>query len=94
VFTQGSAGTLQEVFQDANQNFYAQDPDWFSPMVFLGTEYWGRVLPVGPLLDALFATAAPRVHETATRLLLVTDDVTEAAEHLDRFQARPSRLAR
>lgn len=94
VFTQGSAGTLQEVFQDANQNFYAQDPDWFSPMVFLGTKYWGEVLPVGPLLDALFATAAPGVSKTAKRLLLVTDDVTEAAEHLDRFEARPSRLAR
>lgn len=93
VFTQGSAGTLQEVFQDANQNYYAHTPDWFSPMVFLGTEYWGSVLPVGPLLDALFATASPGVRESAGRLVLVTDDVDAAAEHLDRFAARPSRLA-
>ena len=94
VFTQGSAGTLQEVFQDANQNFYAQDPDWFSPMVFLGTDYWGRILPVRPLLDSLFATADSRVRETARRLVLVTDDIDEAVEHLDRFDATPSRLAR
>jgi predicted Rossmann-fold nucleotide-binding protein len=94
VFTQGSAGTLQEVFQDANQNFYAQDPDWFSPMVFLGRSYWTDVLPVGPLLDALFAMATPRVSETARKLVLITDDVTEAAEHLDRFDAKPSALAR
>lgn len=94
VFSQGSAGTLQEVFQDANQNFYAQAPEWFSPMVFLGSEYWSRVLPVGPLLDALFATATPGVRDSARRLILVTDDVGEAAEHLDRFEARPSRLAR
>ncbi|MGN6503725.1 MAG: LOG family protein [Pseudolysinimonas sp.] len=94
VFTQGSAGTLQEMFQDANQNYYAHTPDWFSPMVFLGTEYWGSVLPVGPLLDALFATASTGVRESARRLVLVTDDVDAAAEHLDRFAARPSRLAR
>jgi predicted Rossmann-fold nucleotide-binding protein len=93
VFTRGSAGTLQEVFQDAQQNFYAQDPDYFSPMVFLDSEYWTRVLPVGPLLDALFATAEPSVRSTAERLLLVTDDVAEAADHLDRFAATPSRLA-
>jgi predicted Rossmann-fold nucleotide-binding protein len=94
VFTPGAAGTLQEVFQDANQNFYAQAPEWFSPMVFLGTQYWGSVLPVSPLLGALFDMAGPGVRESAQRLVLVTDDVDEAAEHLDGFAARPSRLAR
>jgi predicted Rossmann-fold nucleotide-binding protein len=34
IFVEGSAGTLQEVFQDAAQNFY-KSHDWFSPMVFL-----------------------------------------------------------
>jgi predicted Rossmann-fold nucleotide-binding protein len=94
VFTRGSAGTLQEVFQDAQQNFYAQHPDFFSPMVFLDSDYWTRVLPVGPLLDALFATAPTGVRHTAERLLLVTDDIAEAAAHLDRFAATPSRLGR
>jgi hypothetical protein len=94
VFTRGSAGTLQEVFQDAQQNYYAQHPDYFSPMVFLGREYWTRAMPVGPLLDALFATAAPSVRESAERLLMVTDDIAEAAEHLDAFAASESRLAR
>lgn len=93
VFTRGSAGTLQEVFQDAQQNFYAQHPDHFSPMVFLGSEYWTRVLPVGPLLAALFATAPAGVRHTAERLLIITDDIAEAADHLDRFSAVPSRLA-
>lgn len=93
VFTRGSAGTLQEVFQDAQQNFYAQHPDHFSPMVFLDRDYWTRVLPVGPLLEALFGSAAdPAVRASAERLLLVTDDIGEAAEHLDRFAATPSRL--
>ena len=46
VFAEGSAGTLQEVFQDAAQNFYRSFPappeagsGIFSPMVFLG-DYW------------------------------------------------------
>ena len=48
VFTRGSAGTLQEVFQDAQQNFYAQHPDFFSPMVFLDREYWTRCCRSAP----------------------------------------------
>lgn len=94
VFTRGSAGTLQEVFQDAQQNFYAQHPEYFSPMVFLGRDYWTQVIPIGPVLDALFATAAPAVRAEADRLLLVTDDIAEAAEHLDAFTATESRLGR
>lgn len=94
VFTRGSAGTLQEVFQDAQQNFYARDPDYFSPMVFLDRDYWSRVLPVGPLLDALFATGADAIRAEAERLILVTDDIAEAVDHLDRFAATTSRLAR
>jgi predicted Rossmann-fold nucleotide-binding protein len=94
VFTRGSAGTLQEVFQDAQQNFYAQHPDYFSPMVFLGRDYWTEAMPVGPLLDALFATAAPAVRAEADRLMLVTDDIAEVAEHLDAFTATESPLAR
>jgi predicted Rossmann-fold nucleotide-binding protein len=94
VFTRGSAGTLQEVFQDAAQNFYAAGTDYFSPMVFLDRDYWTQAMPVGPLLDALFATAAPGVRADAERLLLVTDDIAEAAEHLDAFAGGRSRLAR
>jgi hypothetical protein len=93
VFTRGSAGTLHEVFQDALQNFYATGTDYFSPMVFLGRDYWTHAMPVGPLLEALFATAAPGVAADAARLLLVTDDIAEAAEHLDAFAGGQSRLA-
>jgi len=97
VFTQGSAGTLHEVFQDAEQNFYASGATQavgalFSPMVFLDTEYWTRTLPVHQLMTSLFATAAPEVRMLFNELVLVTDDIREAAEHLDRFEASPSRL--
>jgi len=50
VFSPGSAGTTQEIFQDAAQNHYASygSP---APMVFLGTEHWTTVRPVWPLLQ-------------------------------------------
>ncbi|MGI9646091.1 MAG: LOG family protein, partial [Ilumatobacteraceae bacterium] len=52
VFAPGSAGTTQEVFQDATQNHY----DVFgvvSPMVFLGSTFWREELPAEPLLRRL-----------------------------------------
>ena len=87
VYTQGSAGTLQEVFQDAQQNFYATATEYFSPMVFFGRRYWTSTLPVRPLLDAMFAGAAPHVRREYDRLVLVTDDVDEVVAHLDAFTA-------
>lgn len=41
VFAPGSAGTTQEVFQDATQNHYATF-EYVSPMVFLGEEHFGE----------------------------------------------------
>ena len=94
VFTQGSAGTLHEVFQDAEQNFYATGGSLFSPMIFLDSDYWTTRLPVHQLVDALFETADPAVAKAFRKLVLVTDDIREAAEHLDAFQADTSRLER
>ena len=94
VFTQGSAGTLHEVFQDAEQNFYATGGSLFSPMIFLDSDYWTNKLPVHQLVDALFETADPVVVKAFKKLVLVTDDIREAADHLDAFQADTSRLER
>jgi len=52
VFLPGAAGTVQEVFQDACENYYA-DPSAVAPMVLVGREHWTRTLPVWPLLQAL-----------------------------------------
>ena len=41
LFAPGSAGTTQEVFQDATQNHYATYGQ-VSPMVFLGEEHFGK----------------------------------------------------
>jgi predicted Rossmann-fold nucleotide-binding protein len=54
LYTPGKAGTVQEVFQDACQNYYGS-MTWFSPMIFMDTRYWTETLPVKPLLEALMA---------------------------------------
>ncbi|NNF07335.1 MAG: hypothetical protein HKN21_11290, partial [Candidatus Eisenbacteria bacterium] len=52
VFAPGSAGTIQEIFQEATQNHYGS-VGVISPMVFLGREYWSETKPVYPLLSRL-----------------------------------------
>jgi predicted Rossmann-fold nucleotide-binding protein len=64
-FLPGSAGTLQEVFQAACENYYSA-PEESAPMVLVGREYWTRELPAWPLLSAL-AAGGP----LAARLTLV-----------------------
>ena len=55
VFLPGRAGTVQEIFQDACENYYADGAatDPLAPMVLVGVEYWTRELPAWPLLEAL-----------------------------------------
>jgi predicted Rossmann-fold nucleotide-binding protein len=55
IYAPGSSGTLQEIFEDANQNFYVPPNEGLSPMVFLDIDgYWTRQFPVIPVLRALF----------------------------------------
>lgn len=56
VFARGGAGTVQEIFQDACQNYYRSIDGQKSPMVLLGKEFWSKERPVLPLLAEL-ATA-------------------------------------
>jgi predicted Rossmann-fold nucleotide-binding protein len=52
VFLPGAAGTVQEIFQDACENYYA-DASSVAPMILVGREHWTRTLPAWPLLQAL-----------------------------------------
>ena len=54
VFLPGAAGTVQEIFQDACENYYAE-PDARAPMVLVGARVLDRQLPAWPLLEALAA---------------------------------------
>ena len=63
VFLPGAAGTVQEVFQDACENYYS-DTATAAPMVLVGTEHWTTRVPAWPLLSTL-AAGSPlegRVH--------------------------------
>jgi predicted Rossmann-fold nucleotide-binding protein len=55
IYAPGSSGTLQEIFEDANQNFYVPPGEGMSPMVFLDLDgFWTNTYPVIPVLRALF----------------------------------------
>ena len=52
LFTPGSAGTMQEIFQSAAKIHYDAD-GIVGPMVFLGRDFFERVVPVYPFLKDL-----------------------------------------
>jgi predicted Rossmann-fold nucleotide-binding protein len=61
VFLPGVAGTVQEVFQDACENYYADETSLAS-MVLVGRGYWTETLPAWPLLQALARGQAMEDH--------------------------------
>ena len=79
IFVPGSAGTIQEVFQDATQNHY-QVHDGFSPMIFFGETFWTKEKPVYPLMQHL-ATGHPYAN-----WLRITDDPGEVVAIIESFQ--------
>ena len=80
IYTPGSAGTLQEVFQNAVQDHYLSF-GFASPMVFLGKEYWSEDVPVYPLMQHLMETGRYK-----NLLLTLTDDPMEIVQVLKDFQ--------
>ncbi|QDT09798.1 hypothetical protein K239x_17490 [Planctomycetes bacterium K23_9] len=81
IFTPGSAGTIQEIFQDACQNHY-NSMGVISPMVFLGKQYWTETKPVYPLLKQL-ASGLPYGD-----LLSINDDKTEIISAIEEFHSQ------
>ncbi len=77
VFLPGAGGTVQEVFQDACENYYA-DESSVAPMVLVGRRHWTEDLPVWPLLREL---ARGRVMEPHVHLV---DSLDEAVDVVTR----------
>jgi predicted Rossmann-fold nucleotide-binding protein len=73
VFLPGAAGTVQEIFQDACENYYA-DESSVASMVLVGVEHWTTTVPAWPLLQALSAGRPMEAH------VHLVDSVDEAAE--------------
>jgi hypothetical protein len=74
IFTQGKAGTVEEIFLDVSKNYYRSG--LFSPMAFLDVKYWTEKYPVLPLLKALFET------DDFLKYVLVTDSIDEVENFL------------
>lgn len=70
VFLPGMGGTVQEVFQDACENYYS-DESSVAPMVLVGVAYWTESLPAWPLLTGL---ARGRPMEKHVHLVDSVDD--------------------
>jgi predicted Rossmann-fold nucleotide-binding protein len=73
VFLPGVGGTVQEIFQDACENYYAT-PESVAPMVLVGRSYWTETLPAWPLLQAL---ARGRAMEGHIHLVESVDEATD-----------------
>lgn len=71
VFLPGAAGTVQEIFQDACENYYAAEGA-VTPMVLLGRQHWEVEFPVVPLLNKLAGSRAMATH------VHIVDSVQEA----------------
>ena len=52
IFAPGSAGTIQEIFQEATQNHYLSF-DYASPMIFMDINYWKKDKPVYSCLEQM-----------------------------------------
>jgi predicted Rossmann-fold nucleotide-binding protein len=64
IYAPGSAGTIQEIFEDANQNFYSPRSEGKSPMVFLDINgWWTNQYPVAPVLRGIFGSDYSRFIE-------------------------------
>ena len=74
IFTPGSAGTMQEIFQNATQNHY-ETYGYSSPMVFFGSEFWTKRMPAYTFLQEMM-----KCGQYKNLRLSITDSIDEAVK--------------
>ena len=79
IFTPGSAGTMQEVFQDLAQNHY-ESYGYASPMIFLNVDFWTKARTISPILQQM-----PDNGDLMNLNLGLYDNNEDVLEHLKRF---------
>ena len=84
IYTPGSAGTIQEIFQAAVPNHY-KTYGYSSLMVFFGTQFWRNELPVYPLLEHLIKTG-----KYNGLLISLTDNIEEIVQTVKNFRPQKS----
>lgn len=79
IFTPGSAGTMQEVFQDLAQNHYGSY-GYASPMIFLNVDFWIKDRPIFPIIEEMSNRG-----DLMNLNLGLYDDNEEVMAHLRKF---------
>lgn len=79
IFTPGSAGTFQEVFQDLAQNHY-ESYGYASPMIFLNKNFWTNERPIFPIIQQMSDRG-----DLMNLNLGLYDNNEDVIEHLKRF---------
>ena len=82
VYSPGSAGTMQEIFQEAVQNHYLSF-GYASPMIFMNKEYWTEEMPVYLLMEHLVKKGKYK-----NLLMSLTDSVEEVVKTILEFQQK------
>lgn len=78
IFMEGSAGTLQEIFQEAVQNHYVS-LGYPSPMIFVGKQFWTEEVPVVPFMQHMLDNG--RYKNLIIKLADDVDEIVEALTH-------------
>lgn len=84
IYTPGSAGTIQEIFQAAVPNHY-QTYGYASLMVFLGVDFWRREMPVYQLLEYLVKEG-----KYDGLRISITDSIDEVVDAIKNFKPKAS----
>lgn len=79
IFAPGSAGTMQEIFQEITQNHYLSF-GYTSPMVFMDENYWNNERPVYPLIKLMSDRG-----DLQNLDLGLYDKTEDIVEHIERF---------
>jgi predicted Rossmann-fold nucleotide-binding protein len=82
IYSPGSAGTMQEIFQDAVQNHYLSF-GYASPMIFLDKEFWTEEMPVYRLMQHLIDKG-----KYNNLLLHITDSIDEISMIINEFRKK------
>ena len=80
IYTPGSAGTMQEIFQDAGQNHYETE-GFASPMIFMGKDYYTNYMPAYAVMKDLSDSGIFK-----NMLLTISDDNDEIIDAIVRFK--------
>ena len=80
VYAPGSAGTMQEIFQEAVQNHYLSF-GYASPMIFMNKQYWTEEMPVYRLMEHLIEKGKYK-----NLLTSLTDSTEEIVSTILNFQ--------